>query len=174
MNAHTVRLFIALVPDDEVREQLAVWRDAWNWPRSATPVKTGRLHMTLHFLGDVEPDRMTQLTDMLPESFPPFELALRHAGLWPHGIAVLEPDSVPAELKDLHAAIAVVLQSLGLPLDARPYRPHVTLARRAAGALLQGAGPPVNWRVDRYALMQSTLGPDGGYTSVREFGSATP
>jgi 2'-5' RNA ligase len=167
-------LFIALVPDDQVREQLAAWRDAWNWPRSATPVKNGRLHVTLHFLGDVEPDRMTQLADMLPKSFARFNLALRHAELWPQGIAVLEPESAPPELKDLHDAIAAVLQRLGLPVDARQYRPHVTLARRAAGALLKGTGPAINWRIDRYALMQSTLGPDGGYTSVREFGSATP
>lgn len=169
--AHTVRLFIALVPDDEVREQLADWRDAWNWTRSATPVKTGRLHVTLHFLGDVERDRVGKLIDMLPESFPPFDLALGNAALWPHGIAVLEPESVPAELKDLHDAIAVVLQRMGLQVDARPYRPHVTLARRATGALLQGTGPEINWRIDRYALMQSTLGPDGGYTNVSEFGS---
>jgi 2'-5' RNA ligase len=165
-----IRLFIALVPDAPVREQLALWRDAWTWPRSATPVKTERLHVTLHFLGDVEADRVEQLADLLPDSFAPFDLVLSHTEIWPHGIGVLEPESMPAALKDLHAKIAVVLQDLGLPVDARPYRPHVTLARRAAGAVRQGQGPSINWRIDRYALMQSTLGPDGGYTSIREFG----
>jgi 2'-5' RNA ligase len=164
-----VRLFIALVPDAHVREQLALWRDAWTWPRSATPVKSERLHVTMHFLGDVEADRAERLADLLPDSFAPFDLAFGRAVIWPHGIGVLEPESVPAALEGLHAKIAVVLQDLGLPVNARPYRPHVTLARRAAGAVQQGQGPSINWRIDRYALMQSTFGPDGGYTILREF-----
>jgi 2'-5' RNA ligase len=164
-----VRLFIALVPGAHVREQLALWRDAWTWPRSATPVKSERLHVTVHFLGDAEADRVERLADLLPDSFAPFDLAFGRAAIWPHGIGVLEPLFVPAVLEELHGAIAVILRDLGLPVDARPYRPHVTLARRAAGAVLHGQGPSINWRIDRYALMQSTLGPDGSFSILREF-----
>jgi 2'-5' RNA ligase len=160
------RLFIGLFPDAAVRDALAGWRDACTWPRSATPVATARLHMTLHFIGEVDAARVQELSDALPTDGFPFELHLARAVLWPHGVAVIEPDLAPAALLDLHAATRVVLQRLGLPVDPRPYRPHVTLARRADGAVLAANAAPIAWTVERYALMQSTLGPGGGYTAI--------
>lgn len=165
----TARLFIALLPDDSARGKLAAWRDAWIWPRSATPVSTAKLHMTLHFLGDVEVDRLPELQDALEVGFDPFTLMLSHAALWPHGIAVLEPETAPAALTALHEATATVLHRLGLPLDTRPHRPHVTLARRAAGASMERQVDPVSWHVAGYALMSSALESAGGYTQLRQY-----
>jgi len=164
----TARLFVGLFPDNVVRDQLAAWRDAWTWPRSATPVAAGRLHLTLHFIGDVEIERVPEIAAALPGPFSSFALQLDRALLWPHGVAVLEPEHAPAALIALHAATGAMLQRLGLPRDARPYRPHVTLARRAAGAGPPPARPAIAWSIDRYALMQSTLGPGGQYSQVRE------
>jgi 2'-5' RNA ligase len=163
------RMFIALWPDDAVRADLVAWRDAWSWPRSATPVRTERLHLTLHFIGDVARERVPELADALRMPFDQFEMRFGRTLSWPHGIAVLEPDSVPAALQELHAALGGVLRRLSLPLDDRPYRPHVTLARRAGTAVAPHQGPAVAWTIDRFALMESTLGPDGGYTTIREF-----
>lgn len=163
------RLFIALWPDGAVRHDLAAWRDGWRWPRPATPVRTERLHMTLHFIGDVEGERMPELADSLQLPFEGFPLKFERADLWPHGVAVLEPEAVPAPLAELHAELANVLERLALPVDTRPFRPHVTLARRAAGASPPSSGPAIVWKIDRYALMASTLGPGGGYTTVREY-----
>lgn len=163
------RLFIALWPGDAVRHDLAAWRDGWRWPRSATPVRTERLHMTLHFIGDVESERVAELADALQLPFDGFALKFGRAALWPHGVAVLEPDAVPAPLVELHAGLAAVLKQLALPVDTRPFRPHVTLARRAAGASPALRGPAIAWEIDRYALMASTLGPGGGYSTVRQF-----
>ena len=165
------RMFIALWPGDAVRAELAAWRDAWRWPRSATPVRTERLHLTLHFIGDVERERVPELADALRVPFDGFEMRFGRAVMWPHGIAVLEPDSVP-ELLELHAALAGVLRRLSLPVDERPYLPHVTLARRAGSAAAPHQGPAIAWTIDRFALMESTFGPDGGYTMVREFQAA--
>jgi len=74
--APTARLFIALMPDDPVRSELAAWRDAWTWPRSAAPVGTAKLHMTLHFLGDVARDRLLDLQESLIVPIEPFVLRL--------------------------------------------------------------------------------------------------
>lgn len=167
--ASTARLFIALLPDDSVRDKLAAWRDAWTWPRSATPVRTAKLHITLHFLGDVALDSVPRLQAALEVPFEPFTLMLSHTTSWPHGIAVLEPESVPAALSALHEATATVLRRLDLPVDARPYRPHVTLARRATGAVVERPAAPVCWRIDRYALMSSALGSSGTYTQLRQY-----
>ena len=165
----TVRSFIALLPDEQVRQQLAAWRDAWTWPRSATPVKSARLHITLHFLGDVARDRIPELADALAVPFTPFMLHLDRLALWPHGIAVLEPQAVPDALLALHGALAVPLREQGLPIDTRPFRPHVTLARRAQGAVFPVAGSVTEWHIGSYALMASTWGMDGGYTILRTY-----
>lgn len=165
----TARLFIALLPDDFVRDRLVECRDAWTWPRSATPVSPAKLHMTLHFLGDVAVDRLPALQDALEVSFDPFTLMLSQATLWPHGIAVLEPETVPAALTALHEATATVLRRIGLPVDTRPHRPHVTLARRAAGANLMRQADPVSWHVASYALMSSASGSSGDYAQIRGY-----
>ncbi len=167
--APTSRLFIALMPSSAVREQLAAWRDAWTWPRCATPVKSERLHLTLHFLGDVAQDRVATLADALRVPCAPFTLRFDRAALWPHGIAVLEPDEVPASLIALHASLADALRSVGLAVDERPFRPHVTQARRASKATPPGSGHEVSWPVTGYALMASILGADGAYTVLREY-----
>lgn len=91
--------------------------------------------------------------------------APRHA--CQHGIAVLEPDAVPAPLLALHGSLARVLRDLDLPVDERPFRPHVTLARRAAGATLPAAQCDIAWPVERYALMSSTPDSGGAYTVLR-------
>lgn len=169
MGTTTSRLFIALWPDDAVRADLARRRDAWTWPRSASPVKTERLHVTLHFLGDVERERIPALADALSVPFTPFSLAFARPELWPHGIAVLEPDEVPTEMLHLHARLAKALTGEGIALDARAYSPHVTLARRAGNTTPPPAATPVSWHINGYRLMESTPGPDGGYTTLRAY-----
>ncbi|MES2153413.1 MAG: 2'-5' RNA ligase family protein [Pseudomonadota bacterium] len=101
--------------------------------------------------------------------FAPFELRFGRAALWPHGVAVLEPNHAPARLLALHAALAAALSEQGVATDARPYRPHVTLARRAAGALAPEPAPLLRWRIGGYALMESTLGADGAYRVVQRY-----
>jgi 2'-5' RNA ligase len=169
MTVASARLFLGLCPDPPVRHALAAWRDGFAWPRGATPVRSERLHLTLHFIGDVERDRVSAVADALASQGESFALRFDSAAVWPHGIAVMEPDAVPAPLMRLHAALAAALSSLGLPLDGRPYRPHVTLARRAAGAAPAHSGPAVDWDIGHYCLMESTLGAGGGYTLIRSY-----
>lgn len=166
------RLFLALWPDDQLRHQLAQWRDGWDWPKPATPVKTERLHVTLHFLGEVERDRLPALMAALHVPYEPFSLQFGRNEKWHRGLAVLEPVTVPAALTALHAALSGALTDAGLTVEARPYRPHVTLARRADKAAPRTSGPAIDWQVDSYALMEST--PQEGYTVLREWRHGAP
>ena len=166
------RLFIALWPDAAVRDSLAQWRDDWRWPRHATPVSADRLHVTLHFLGDVAAERVADVAAALSCPFEPFTLSFGRSLVWDHGIAVLEPHSTPDQLIALHAALGRTVQQHGLDTDTRPYRAHATLARRATGAVPAHAGPAIEWRVDRYALMQSVTGRGGGYTRLQSYGAS--
>jgi 2'-5' RNA ligase len=165
-----LRLFLALWPPAPVREQLAQWRDAWSFSAGASPTRTERLHITLHFIGPVAADRMDALATGLACNFEPFTLDFGRAELWPHGIAVLCPDATPAPLRQLHGDLADALRKLALPVEERAFRAHVTLARRAQRATVPAAGPSVRWNVeDGYALVQSLPGGQG-YRVLQRFG----
>ncbi|UVW28397.1 RNA 2',3'-cyclic phosphodiesterase [Massilia sp. H6] len=160
------RLFLALWPDPAMRDLLLQRRDAWHWPRGATPVAADKLHLTLHFLGAQPGERLQEFIDGFSVPFEPFRLDLTTALVWHNGVAVLEPDRAPPQLLALHARLADALVALGLHPEARPYRPHVTMARRASGALPASSGPPLAWDVRGYALVQST---GGLYTVLRDY-----
>jgi len=165
----TTRLFLALWPDEPVRHELRTWRDAWTWPRGAAPVRTDKLHVTLHFLGSQPVERLPELLDGFAVPFEPFTLQLGRAAVWHNGIAVLEPLAEPPALLSLHARLSRALLDLGLQPEARKYRPHVTMARRAPGAGLPQDGPAIDWHIDRYALVESRMGDGGGYTVLRDY-----
>ncbi|MET0856298.1 MAG: RNA 2',3'-cyclic phosphodiesterase [Telluria sp.] len=170
MDRDNARLFIALWPDPAVRALLSEWRDGYAWPGSASPVRTGQLHVTLHFLGNIPRVRVPELVQGLEVPFARFELDFGHSELWHGGISVLAPDVVPEPLLALHGALGEALVELGLPLEARAYRPHVTLARRAGPLLAPIEGPPIRWQVDGYALMESKVGDGGQYGVVQAYG----
>jgi 2'-5' RNA ligase len=166
------RLFLALWPDDGARKGLADWRDRWTWPPGAAPTRTANLHLTLHFLGPVALDRLEALrTDLSQEAaVTPFALDFGRAELWPQGIAVVCPLATPPSLAALHARLAQRLRGLALPVDERPFKPHVTMARKAGHAALPPGGPALSWQVlNGFALVQSTsAGQD--YTVLKRFG----
>jgi 2'-5' RNA ligase len=159
--ATTARLFVALWPDAAVRAALAAWRDACTWPAGAAVVATPKLHMTLHFIGDVAADRLPAIVQGLHVPRQRFELVLDQCVAWPGGLVVLQPGETPAALLALHAAGADALRALALPVKRRPLRAHVTLARGAAGASLRQAAKPLRWPVHEAALVRSHLGPLG-------------
>lgn len=162
----TTRLFLALWPDEAERAALAGWRNAWGWPRGATPVPDDKLHLTLHFLGNQPSERVPAFLDGFAVPFSPFRIELGKPVQWPHGLAVLEPFTEPEELLQLHANLAAALLGLGLAPEARPFRPHVTMSRRAPNALLPADHPPLSWDIDHYALVESR---GGQYTVLRSY-----
>ncbi|MFO1339910.1 MAG: RNA 2',3'-cyclic phosphodiesterase [Burkholderiaceae bacterium] len=166
------RLFLALWPDEATRRALQAWQAAVRWPPEARPTAPAHLHLTLHFIGAVPRDRLPALADALGAEAGAFEactLRLDGFAVWPRGIALLQPGRTEPALARLHAALGAALAAQGLPVETRPYRPHVTLARHAAGAVLrEGAPPPpVPWPVrEGFVLAESA----GGYRVLRRWG----
>lgn len=164
----TLRLFTALWPDRATRQALAACRDTVPWPPGARPTPTGKLHMTLHFLGAVPASQVPALQAALAVPVPAFDLRLDVVKAWPGGLVVLQPADVPAALAGLHAALGTALRSVGLPVEQRAFRPHVTLARHAlASTTLPAVAAPLPWRVDGHALVHST--PQGRYRVLRHY-----
>ena len=164
----TVRLFLALWPTDATRAALLAHAQAWAWPAAARPTPPERLHLTLHFLGSVDAGLVPALQKGLDLAWDGCELLLDRPQVWPGGIAVLEAGEVPPALARLHARLGERLEGIGVAVDARRYRPHVTLARKAFGA--QPAPGPVRWQArPGFALVQSLPG-GRGYENLQLFG----
>lgn len=164
------RLFIALWPDPALRRALAEQRDRWRWPAAARPVPDDKLHLTLHFIGALQRERLPALGAALAGvELQPTAFVLDRAALWGSGIASLEPSAPVPALAELQAAIGDALRGCAIEPEARAWRPHVTLARRARGAH-KPAGPcAVEWPVDGFELMLSRLGAAGGYAVLERY-----
>jgi 2'-5' RNA ligase len=162
MSTAAQRLFIGLWPSEPVRLALAAAQQRWSWPPHAALVQPDKLHITLHFLGNVAQDRIDELRAAIDIASPRFELQPRAQAVWRGGIAVLETDA-PPPLLALHAALGNALVGIGLAVETRPYRPHVTLARHAQGALPPLALESFTWPVNGHVLVRSV---GGDYTVV--------
>ena len=166
----TVRLFLALWPNQRVRDALAENRNAWDWGRGAILIQPGTFHLTVRFIGAVPRNRLPQLQAEVAVpvvSFPSFSLSLDEAELWPRGIAVLRPHLTPAALRELHGALGQALQRCGIETEDREFRPHVTLARRAVGSVLPASMPAIDWHVSAYALVESMHTAPGYYRVIQ-------
>ncbi|TXT37990.1 MAG: 2'-5' RNA ligase [Comamonadaceae bacterium] len=176
MSAHaplappTQRLFLALWPDDRIRVQIAAHADDWRWPHECARYSPQDWHVTLHFLGNVDADRVPDIATAADLPCPPFELVLDQPQLWPRGLAVLCTTQLPPELRALHARLGQALRGLGLPLETRPYQAHVTLARHAAAASPPAVAAPVVWPVRGFALVASSRDKAQRYRVLRQYG----
>jgi RNA 2',3'-cyclic 3'-phosphodiesterase len=172
VDAPAARLFLALCPEEPVRAALATHADAWRWTPDAARYAPADWHVTLHFIGPVPRQRIDELRAALAVAVAPFELRFGEPALWPHGLAVLRPMAVPAGLQRLHADLGRALRRLGLRIDERPYRPHITLARHAAQAKPPSKYPAFGWQVQGYALMESTGLAGQRYRVLQAYGPA--
>ena len=167
--APKARLFIALWPDAALRQALVAWHEPCPGRAGAKPVAPEKLHLTLHFLGNVPRDRLPALRSGLRVPFQPFALHLSHCQHWPGGLLVVSPDAVPPALAELHATLRDALRRLELRVEERAFRPHVTLVRRHAGPLPAPAAQALSWHVDSYALVESAARSGGGYAVLEAF-----
>jgi 2'-5' RNA ligase len=168
--ACTGRLFAALWPDPALRRTLHAWQAAWTWPARARPTPARDLHLTLVFIGPAPVARLPQIEAALATPTPAIELVLDEPALWHRRLAVLACGQVPALLAAWQRALADALRGLGLTIEARPYRPHVTLARGAVGATPPSAPPPaLHWAPRGHVLAVR----DGAhYRVLRRYGAA--
>jgi 2'-5' RNA ligase len=162
----TTRLFLALWPSPAVRQHLVEQQAHWSWPAGAALTPTDDLHLTLHFIGAVPAARVPDVVQGLRVNTPRFTLDLDTTEVWPNRCAVSCPCQTPAALATLHGALAQALRAQGLPVEPRPFRPHITLARHATGAAPPTPPATLRWPVRGYALVQSTA---GRYTPIARY-----
>jgi 2'-5' RNA ligase len=181
-----LRLFIAVDLSAEVR---AVLRDVQSrLQHQRLPVRwvdPAGAHLTLKFLGAVEPAQVEELTARLHDiagRHRAFTLRTGALGAFPTmqrlRVVWLAIDGNRAALQGLQEDVERTIAPLGFPSEQRAFSPHLTLGRthkdvspteRAAvgRAVAQQAAPPVGFDVGEIVLMRSELGPSGArYTPL--------
>lgn len=175
-----MRLFSAVAIAPEALYEIARLQDAL---RDRVEVHrwqpVGNMHLTVHFFGEVGAETVPLLAERLSDAshvVSPFDLRLGSLGAFPkrgHPRVLWLGVEDPAQaLHALERTMRAAIADLGLLHEARPYSPHITLAREPRGAvrigeLAEGAPiAPVAWRVDHAALFRSTLTPQGALYEV--------
>jgi 2'-5' RNA ligase len=127
----------------------------WTWPANARLVAPERMHLTLLFLGNVEEADELRLRNALRVvTMEPLYLLLRGAEVFDGGAAVLMAEEKRA-LGLLQGDIAAVVQGLGLSVDRKPWRPHLTLARDASGCQPPAEAPAIEFDALQFSLVCS-------------------
>lgn len=170
MTTRTRRLFFALWPDDKTRQALFHWQ-THNLPADVRWQHRADLHMTLHFLGQVDDAQLGPLLDLGADlAVPRFAMVLDEIGHWRKPqILWAGPTSVPGELAQLHAQLGAGLDDLGIATEARTYRAHVTLARKVRERPALQPLLPLTWPVGELALVESRPGEAPMYQPVRRW-----
>lgn len=123
--------------------------------------RLNNLHMTLAFLGSVARARIPQLEAIAHGcAGGSFDLTLATTGYWPRPhIVWMAPQHVPAALSALVLAIEAALKAQEFRVEARAWRPHITLLRDAPALV---AVPPraLDWPVREMVLAESARGAD--------------
>jgi RNA 2',3'-cyclic 3'-phosphodiesterase len=177
------RLFFALRPEPGQAEAMAEAARPLLQALGGNAVAVVDLHLTLHFLGEVPEDRIDALAMAAASLQPRFlQLALSRIDCWPAArVVCLLPGSgtsMQATAK-LARQLRVIVQAAGLPTDAKPFRPHVTVGRKIPkGSARQPAWPqqlaaPLQLAADGFVLMQGAQGPGGARYVVRRAWPAT-
>ena len=175
-----LRLFVSVELPEHVRGALSTSIErlrsslggAYRW------VRPEAVHLTLRFLGGVEPERVAELAAALEAAVGPlaaFELRLDGTGVFPNARA---PSVVwaglggeSAALVRLVAAVGTATAGVGEPAESRPYVPHLTLGRvrdRLGASAIEALAEALRgltyeatapFRVDGVSLMRSEIGP---------------
>lgn len=137
-----------------------------------------QLHLTLLFLGEIKRSDQVEIERILLETatkFSPFTLRISGLGLFPKPKkprVLWAGISQEPSLMNLQKMLVEKIGGLGIPLEKRPYRPHLTLAR-ISGKVGRSFAPLIGWmheekgveigsaKIEEVVLMESRLKPQG-------------
>ena len=161
----TLRVFYALWPGEEARRTLlALAKDVATAGRGRAPPPQN-MHLTLAFVGEVAAERLPALQAIgarAAAAGSPFTLRFDRLGSFrDSGIAWLGTGTAESALQALVDALAAALAADCFPVERRPFRAHVTLARRCARPPVAVDVPAVIWPVEAFTLTASELAPGG-------------
>ena len=186
MENQTIRSFIAIELTDEVKSGLYKIQTALKSPGHTFVkwVTTKDIHLTLKFLGNISMQMVADITKVIEEAsqeVSSFHLTVGRLGAFPNlrrpRVLWVGVGGEVEKLVMLQRRIDQSLKPLGFAPEARPFAPHLTLARLKEGAAadkLREFGDIVarNLETEDYemtaasvSLMRSQLFPSGAVYS---------
>lgn len=169
-----LRLFFALQPAPEVGARIMAGAAPLLGEMGVQATPASNLHATLCFLGAVEPDRLDALRAAAEKvraarcqiEFDTFEYWEK-----PRVVVAGASRESPAAA-ELSSSLHETVSAAGFTPDAKPFRPHLTLARKISPT----SAAKISWPVkispgfvvcaDRFALMESRRGEHASIYSV--------
>jgi RNA 2',3'-cyclic 3'-phosphodiesterase len=182
------RTFCAVELPDDVRSRVAEYieRLRSDFPHArASWEKPEKLHITLKFLGEIEPARLEDLSGAASRAATraePFRLTIDEPGAFPpHGqprVLWLAVEDASGRLAALQRTLEDACAAAGFPREPRPFKPHLTIARlrspqgarELAAAHREAHFEPQTFNVPELIVMRSELGPGGSrYTLLSNY-----
>lgn len=160
------RLFFALWPDQKTRSEI----DRLNQTIKLDTIrhlKPENLHVTLLFLGNVS-DEIAALVQQRAQHIKaqPFSFYFDGIDFWQRPrVLCLTASQQPPELYDLVTQLTDMVADLPLSLIDRPYRAHITLARKAKTSYALEY-EPVKWQAEEFVLVESRSDKQGVHYDV--------
>jgi RNA 2',3'-cyclic 3'-phosphodiesterase len=132
-----MRVFVAIPLPSELKAKLVILQQEFRQiSMDATWVREAGFHVTLKFLGEVQPGRMPSIADAILETgqrYRPFSITLRGIGAFPNvsrpRVLWVGLEQGGGVLRGLQKELEENLALRDFPPDERPYNPHLTLAR---------------------------------------------
>ena len=174
----SIRLFFALWPNPEVRTQLIQLANGIQHDRNARLTRKSNLHVTLHFIGNTSTELLPCYIEQASTlKFQPFSFTLGQLGYFKKPkILWIGPDQAPTQLYLLHEQLGIALNRCNYEPEARQYRPHVTLFRKANPIENHNGkleAPEISWTVEHFSLIKSEPAENGViYTEIERFKGA--
>jgi 2'-5' RNA ligase len=175
-----MRLFVALIPSAAAVRELSTATMPLRCPdpsRGAEPpalrwTRPEQWHLTLAFLGEVDDESGAELARRLARAAAranPLALSLGSAGRFGNRVLWTRVRGDTEALRRLAEAVRAAARRARLPVEDRPYRPHLTLARARTEVDLRPIVASLaefassTWTAERLHLVRSELGagPDG-------------
>lgn len=166
-----MRAFVAIFPPPGIQDVLHRAALALPIEKSVRCVPPENIHLTIKFLGDVPPERLTETGKLLAavrERHGTFEVELSGFGAFPserRGRVLWAGAGGGSELLGAIAAdVEDALEPLGFEREPRAYRPHLTLGRARGRPFVLGGSDALNgltFQAERLTLVRSVLRRDG-------------
>jgi len=155
------RLFFGLKPDaTATRHCMGMLKTIEN--ETILPIPAANLHVTLVFLGAVDPAKEWALIEGAGTvKIPHLSIAFDQLTHWGKPqILCLTSNQPNPQLHALATQLKLIANNVGMALDERPYVPHITLAKKAKCPMALQFEPFI-WRNDAFSLFQSITTANG-------------
>lgn len=180
-----MRTFVAVELPEEIKNQIAtVQAELKRIPAQVSWVKSGNIHVTLKFLGEVPEDKIQEVftaTELGCKGVKKFRMGLKGLGGFPNlkrpRVIWVGTSKGEKEITDLQKKVEQELEKVGFPKEEKNFTPHFTIGRikipkgieELSRAVARTEFATEEFDVTEVVVMRSQLNPAGAiYTPLKK------